>query len=79
MTTTREQAICLLFCEEINEDNISRLTKRIDSMKDIGICYEKDQHQPILLPIIRINANQFTYHRYSSNVVKLRKKQSMKI
>ena len=48
MTITREQAICLLFCEEINEDNISRFIKRIDSMKDIDICYKKEPHQPIL-------------------------------
>ncbi len=74
MAITKEQAICLLFCEEINEDNIPGLTKRINLMKDIDICYEKDPHQPILLPIIRINANQFTYHRYSSNALKLGEK-----
>ncbi|KAI9269647.1 hypothetical protein EDC94DRAFT_581775 [Helicostylum pulchrum] len=36
-------------------------------MKGIDICYEKDPHQPILLPILRINANQFTYHMYSTS------------
>ncbi|KAI8988017.1 hypothetical protein BDF20DRAFT_853353, partial [Mycotypha africana] len=74
MAITREQAIYLLFCEEINKENISRLTERINSLKDIEICYEKDPHQPILLPIVRINANQFTYHRYLSNALKLEKK-----
>ncbi|GAA5817681.1 hypothetical protein MFLAVUS_011232 [Mucor flavus] len=34
-------------------------------MKDFEICYEKDPLQPLLLPKIRLNAFQFTYHKYS--------------
>lgn len=74
MIITREEAICLIFCEEKNEDNISRLSKRIELMGDIDICYETDPQQPVLLPIVRINANQFTFHRYLNKVVDPKKK-----
>ncbi|KAI9301128.1 hypothetical protein BJ944DRAFT_11032 [Cunninghamella echinulata] len=76
MTTkvTREQAACILFCEEITENNMSKLTKQIDSMKDIEICYEKDPLKPMLLPTVRINSNPFCYLRYLCNTSKLESK-----
>jgi hypothetical protein len=64
VNVTREQAICTFFCEEYNESNKARLTKRIDELKDIDICYEKDPRQPILMSLVRINLNPFLYHRY---------------
>jgi len=33
VTITREQAICMFCCEKCTEDNIARLSKRVDWVK----------------------------------------------
>jgi hypothetical protein len=45
-----------VLCEEFNESNKTRLVKRIDDLKDMDICYEKDPLQPILVSLKLINA-----------------------
>lgn len=63
---TREQALCMLFCLEHNEENIKELTTKLKDMKDIDICYQNDPLKPILLPPVRINSNPFIYLRYTN-------------
>ena len=65
MSITREQAICWLFCEEINEDSISGLTKRIDSMKVIEVCYEKSPQQPRLIPLMFLHTHLSRFQKYT--------------
>jgi hypothetical protein len=67
VNVTREQAICMFFCEEFNESNKTRLTKRIDEMKDIDICYEKDPLQPILASLALMNADPLRFHKYATS------------
>lgn len=66
ITITREQAICMFYCEEFNESNVIRLTKIIDDLKDIEICYSEDPTEPMLKCITRINNNPFKFKKYIS-------------
>ncbi|ORX47506.1 hypothetical protein DM01DRAFT_1339136 [Hesseltinella vesiculosa] len=61
---SRDQAICLLFCEEYNEGNAARLRKRIEDMKDFEICYENDPQDPVLIHLRLWHAKAFKYKRY---------------
>ncbi|KAG0739312.1 hypothetical protein G6F57_005590 [Rhizopus arrhizus] len=61
---SRELAICILFCTEYNETNVSLLTKRINDMRDMEVVYENDSEMPVLLPLIRYNAHPIRYHKY---------------
>lgn len=54
---TREQAIYVLFCEEINKDNITKFIKWVNNMEDIEVCYEKDPLQLILISLKMINTS----------------------
>jgi hypothetical protein len=65
MIISREQAICLLFCEEVSEANISMLTKRIGSMEGIEICYETDPLQPRLIPSTFLQTHQSRFRKYA--------------
>lgn len=65
ITITREQAICMFFCEEYNEENVTRLVTRMDNMQDLEICYmDGDPTEPILLPINKIHGWSFKYRLY---------------
>jgi hypothetical protein len=64
MNITREQAICMFFCKEFNEENIKTLVKRIDDMKDIDVCYRDDPTDPVLISSTKFNSNAFLYHKY---------------
>jgi hypothetical protein len=61
---TREQAICMFFCEEYNEDNVKKLTKEVDDFVNGEICYTEDPTKPIILSKRTINQNPFLYHKY---------------
>ncbi|ORX52021.1 hypothetical protein DM01DRAFT_1337009 [Hesseltinella vesiculosa] len=64
-TITRQQAICMFYCEKYNEDNVIRLSKRIDEMEDVDICYLKDDPtRPFLCSVTTIHSNPFQYHLY---------------
>ncbi|CDH59820.1 predicted protein [Lichtheimia corymbifera JMRC:FSU:9682] len=65
ITITREQAICVFFCEEYNEENVARLGTRINNMQDLEICYMNDNPtEPILVHINKIHCWPFKYRRY---------------
>lgn len=61
---TGEQAICMFFCEEYNEDNIKKLTKEVDDIINVEICYTEDPTKPIISRKRTINQNPFLYHKY---------------
>ncbi|KAI9301175.1 hypothetical protein BJ944DRAFT_271880 [Cunninghamella echinulata] len=69
LNITREQAICIFFCEEYNEENKTKLVKRIDEFKDMDICYEKDPSKPILMSLTRIYGYPSSYHKYTERSV----------
>lgn len=57
---TREQAICTFYCKEYNEKNVTKLTKIIDSVKNVDICYLENPFMPILCSFETMRANQDT-------------------
>ncbi|CAO3664519.1 unnamed protein product [Rhizopus stolonifer] len=61
---TREQAICMFYCKEYNEKNVAKLTKEVDAIKNVDICYFDDSLAPVLLCIRTINQNPFKIHKY---------------
>ena len=61
---TRSQALCLIFCMEDNEQNRQALIQRLNDMKDIEICYEKDPRRPVLIPRQWMFAHALDYHQY---------------
>ncbi|KAI8092347.1 uncharacterized protein B0P05DRAFT_525884 [Gilbertella persicaria] len=63
---TREQALCLLFCKEYNEDNIKMALEKVSLYEDLEICHAGDPLQPMLLPHVRIHSNPFGFKKYSS-------------
>jgi hypothetical protein len=64
ITVTREQAICMFYCEEYNETNVAELTKIIDDLKNVEICYLEDPTKPFLCSLKSLKANQLEYHQY---------------
>lgn len=57
VTISREQAICMCYCEAFNKLNVVKLSKLIDDMSIIEICYAEDSTEPMLLCQARINQN----------------------
>ncbi|KAG1140683.1 hypothetical protein G6F37_012940 [Rhizopus arrhizus] len=65
---SKEQAVCIFYCQAYNESNVAELTKRIEEMKDVDICYLEDPTEPILACIITINSRPFRYHLYPTGI-----------
>lgn len=64
MKVTRDQAICMFFCEEHNNENVARLGKRIEEMEDLELCYLQHPTDPVLVSIRLINTLPSKYHLY---------------
>ncbi|KAG2218961.1 hypothetical protein INT45_008385 [Circinella minor] len=64
VTITRQQAICMFYCEEYTKENVIKLNKRIAEMEDVEICFMNDPLSPLLQCEKRINQNPFLYNRY---------------
>jgi hypothetical protein len=45
---TREQAICIFYCEPFNKENVSKFSKIIDDMENVEICYCENPKKPLL-------------------------------
>jgi hypothetical protein len=71
LTITREQAICMFYCEKYNDENVAELIKRIDEMKDVDICYTEDPTEPFLVFEGKINQNPYRFHTYQSKNILL--------
>jgi hypothetical protein len=70
MIISREQAICILYCVEFNEENAAKYSKKIEDTGDLDICYLLDINDPFLVTLTRINALPFKFHRYISTLKK---------
>ncbi|KAI7900692.1 uncharacterized protein BX663DRAFT_517293 [Cokeromyces recurvatus] len=69
ITISREQAICMFYCQPYNESNVSKLSKLIDNMDNIEICFADDPTEPMLLRQLRINQNPLKFKTYVSEDV----------
>ncbi|KAI9020182.1 hypothetical protein CLU79DRAFT_756057 [Phycomyces nitens] len=68
VTISREQAICMFYSEPYNESNVVKLSKLIENLDDIEICYSVDPTEPMLLCQTRINQNPLKYQQYPAFV-----------
>ncbi|ORZ07154.1 hypothetical protein BCR42DRAFT_397445 [Absidia repens] len=64
MNITREQAICMFFSEECNDENVARLSKKISDFGSFDVCDETDPIKPVLVSLTRILSVPFTFKRY---------------
>ncbi|KAI9475368.1 MAG: hypothetical protein EXX96DRAFT_539968 [Benjaminiella poitrasii] len=63
----------MFYCEPYNESNVVKLSKLIDDMNNIEICYSDDPTEPMLLCQTRINQNPVKFKTYiSRNVISSR-------
>ncbi|KAI9363846.1 hypothetical protein BD770DRAFT_380608 [Pilaira anomala] len=68
MIICREQAICIFYCKEFNEENVAICSKKkIEDIGDVDICYIDGPTDPVLVLKLRINTLPFKFHRYVSN------------
>ncbi|KAI9308427.1 hypothetical protein BJ944DRAFT_227745 [Cunninghamella echinulata] len=51
-----EGAIYIFYCEGFNKTNVIRLSKKLDNMKDLQLCYESNPTLSIL--VLRLKANK---------------------
>ncbi|KAI7850538.1 hypothetical protein BDC45DRAFT_517866 [Circinella umbellata] len=49
MNVTKEQALCMFYCEEHTNDNVIRLKKRLEGMKDFELCYQDEPTHPVIV------------------------------
>ncbi|CEP14846.1 hypothetical protein [Parasitella parasitica] len=68
VTISREQAICMFYCEPYNESNVVKLSKLIDDMNNIEICYSDDPTEPMLISLKSLYASPFKYHQYPASL-----------
>ncbi|ORY88689.1 hypothetical protein BCR43DRAFT_448692, partial [Syncephalastrum racemosum] len=64
---TKEQALCMLYCEDYTEDNAATLQKRLNDVEDFELCYRDDPTDPVLVSKRKLFCNPFRYHRYASS------------
>lgn len=64
MNITRDQAICMLFCEEYSKENAARLSRKIEDFGSFDVCYENDPMRPVLVHLNVIRSDPFTFKRY---------------
>jgi hypothetical protein len=69
---TREQAICIFFCQEYTEPNVKELLEKMESFEDVDICYDEDPFEPKLLCNKRIDSEPLKYRRYNSSSLPLK-------
>lgn len=66
---TREQAICIFFCQKYTESNVEKLLKRMENFEDVDFCYDENPLKPILLSNERIDSEPLKYKRYNNSSI----------
>ncbi|KAI9278199.1 hypothetical protein BDA99DRAFT_473273 [Phascolomyces articulosus] len=64
MNITEGQALCMLFSMECTEENISLLTKKLESYEELLLCYETHPLNPVLVTKSRVFSLPYTFKRY---------------
>ncbi|KAI8881428.1 hypothetical protein K501DRAFT_334769 [Backusella circina FSU 941] len=64
---SRDQAICIFYCEPYNEENVTKFSKILDDLKNVEICYGENPKRPMLMCTKTIDGNPFDFHYYKSN------------
>jgi hypothetical protein len=63
---SREQALCIFYCEPYNKFNIERFSKIIDDLENVEICYCDNPKRPVLQCTKTIYSYPFEIHTYKS-------------
>ncbi|KAF7720561.1 hypothetical protein EC973_007491 [Apophysomyces ossiformis] len=61
---SRNNALCIFYNEEFTDEAAKRLAVKLDSLRELDICYTEDATKPMLQTKLKINGNPFYYHRY---------------
>ncbi|KAI8077232.1 uncharacterized protein B0P05DRAFT_544144 [Gilbertella persicaria] len=61
---TREQAICIFYCEPYNKDNVQKFSKIIDDVQNVDICYDKDPRRSFLCSLKSLKLEPSRHHQY---------------
>jgi hypothetical protein len=68
MTITRERAICMLYCEPYNDENVKKLVPTIDALQGLEICYKEDPMEPMLLSSNNLRTHTTKYRKYPATI-----------
>ncbi|KAI8330838.1 hypothetical protein BC941DRAFT_361089 [Chlamydoabsidia padenii] len=72
-TISREQALCICFLYEYNDQNVEKAEKELEDMSGkFDVCYLTDPTIPVLVVKQRIYAAPFTFKQYLSTKNKKR-------
>lgn len=66
---TRNQAICMFYGEKYTEENIIRLSRKLDAI-DVDVCYLNNPTEYFLVWKTKVNQNPFRYHTYTNEISK---------
>ncbi|ORX56396.1 hypothetical protein DM01DRAFT_1320655 [Hesseltinella vesiculosa] len=58
----------MFYFKAYTEENAENLTKRLEEMEDIEICYIDDPVEPVLMHKLAVLRNPFRYHTYLEKV-----------
>lgn len=70
---SREQAICIVYCKEFNDENVRWLLKKIDKLEELELCYDDDPKHPLLVTCVRVNAEHSKCKKYEDSYVAKKK------
>ncbi|ORX42677.1 hypothetical protein DM01DRAFT_1330021 [Hesseltinella vesiculosa] len=59
----------MFFYEEFNDENIARLSKKIDDMGNVELCYLEDPTEPLLVSKLSLNGAPHKYKLYLPSTV----------
>lgn len=65
-TVSFEQACCIFYCKEFNEENVKICTERVAKMENAKICYRSKPSEPEIVCEARIFGAPNLFNMYKS-------------
>jgi hypothetical protein len=65
-TISREEACCIFYCKQFNEENAQICTQRVDKMEEAEICFRSNINEPEIVCEARIFGAPILYSLYKS-------------
>ncbi|KAG2228775.1 hypothetical protein INT48_001714 [Thamnidium elegans] len=66
---SKEEASCIFYCEEFEEENVKTCMQNIQLSPDVDLCYNNDPNEPFLVCKLRIYGSPKCYKLYKSKEV----------
>ncbi|CAO3698278.1 unnamed protein product [Rhizopus stolonifer] len=67
MYLIKDQAMCMFFAEECCEENVKKLSEKLETYQNMELCFLKDSKRPVLAYNKVIYGNPFDYRFYLTN------------